>query len=86
MNPGTKTAVSTTPRTDALKGVPMTRYDSDEFARTLERELHAERAECLKRGEEIVRLENLIKQNRSPERIAEVTIPPSKTVEPDSSI
>lgn len=30
-----------TPRTDALKAVPMTRHDSDEFARQLERELNA---------------------------------------------
>jgi hypothetical protein len=33
--------MNATPRTDALQGVPMTRKDSDDFARQLERELNA---------------------------------------------
>ncbi len=49
-----------TPRTDALAGVPMTRHDSDEFARVLEndlntaRELHAGAISLL--NEETLRL------------------------------
>ncbi len=35
-----------TPRTDALNGVLMTRYDSDDFARELERELTAANADA----------------------------------------
>lgn len=33
--------MNTTPRTDALALTPMTRHDSDEFARQLERELNS---------------------------------------------
>lgn len=40
----TQPTAPATPRTDALRAVPMTRADSDDFARTLERELAAAQA------------------------------------------
>lgn len=44
-------AASLTPRTDALKAVPMTRLDSDNFARELEREISMLKA-ALQLGQE----------------------------------
>lgn len=42
-----------TPRTNALRGTPMTRADSDDFARTLERELAAAKAEIARLNQQV---------------------------------
>ncbi len=43
------TSATDTPRTDALQGVPMTRFDSNQFSRILERE-NAKLREAIETG------------------------------------
>lgn len=64
-----------TPRTDALSNVPMTRYDSDEFARSLERDnarLTAQNAALVKTLARLVKAQEASREKFTAREIDEI--------------